>query len=295
MKDERGPWYLITGFILGVGLGLLYSWVISPLEYVDTAPSSLRADFKDRYRVLIAEAYAANGDMNRAQARLALLADEDVNRALAIQAQQTMAEGNFPEEARALGLLAAALGRLPTAPFVMAVVSPTPYFTISPSTTPENTPTVTPSPVIKIVPTHTPTFTQLPELSLTPTQTATPKPSPTPTPTLGAPFVVKDKVVLCDPGLGAPLIQVWVEDVDGKPIPGVEIVIYWVEGEEHFFTGLKPEIGWGYADVLIQAGVDYTLQIASGGEPVSALVAQECTTAGGNRYWGSWNIVFAQP
>ena len=77
MNEERGSWYLLTAVILGIALGLWYSWVGSPAEYVDTAPDSLRTDFKDVYRVTIASAYAATGDIARAKARLALLGDDD--------------------------------------------------------------------------------------------------------------------------------------------------------------------------------------------------------------------------
>ncbi len=87
MKDERGPWYLLTGLILGLGFGLLYSWVISPVRYVDTEPSSLRSDFREQYRALIAVAFLSNGDLPRAKARLALLADLDIAKTIAIQAQ----------------------------------------------------------------------------------------------------------------------------------------------------------------------------------------------------------------
>ena len=74
-QRERGPWYLLTGLIIGVVFGVLYAWLVSPVEYVDTPPASLRADFKDQYRVMIAAAYMANGDLLRARARLDLLQD----------------------------------------------------------------------------------------------------------------------------------------------------------------------------------------------------------------------------
>jgi hypothetical protein len=118
MREERGPWYLLTGLLIGLAFGLAYAWVLSPREYIDNSPASLRADFKDRYRALIAAAYAANGNLPRAQSRLALLRDADTNRVLAEQAQRSLAEGRDPHEAQALGLLAVALGQ------VTPVVSP---------------------------------------------------------------------------------------------------------------------------------------------------------------------------
>jgi len=82
MNDDRGSWYLLTAILLGLGLGLVYSWVISPAEFIDTPPFSLREDYKDRYRASIAAAYMATGNLQRAQARLDLLRDEDPGLAL---------------------------------------------------------------------------------------------------------------------------------------------------------------------------------------------------------------------
>jgi len=110
-EDERGNWYLLTGVVLGIILGILFAWVISPVEYVDTAPESLTNEFKDQYRVLIASAYVANGDLVRAKARLELLDEPDIYLVVAEQAQQMLAEGGSVEEAQALGRLALALGQ----------------------------------------------------------------------------------------------------------------------------------------------------------------------------------------
>ncbi len=110
-EDERGNWYLLTGVVLGIILGILFAWVISPVKYVDTAPESLKDEFKDQYRVLIASAYVANGDLVRAKARLELLDEADIYLVVAEQAQQMLAEGGSVEEAQALGRLALALGQ----------------------------------------------------------------------------------------------------------------------------------------------------------------------------------------
>lgn len=59
--------------LLGLGLGLVYGWVIRPVQYVDTAPSSLRADYRTDYVLMVAEAYQAEGDIDLAAQRLAQL------------------------------------------------------------------------------------------------------------------------------------------------------------------------------------------------------------------------------
>jgi hypothetical protein len=81
---------------------------LNPVVYSNTEPATMRADYKDLYRATIAQAYAATGDLERAESRLALLRDEDPVFILGTQAQQMLADGEA-EDARALALLAAAL------------------------------------------------------------------------------------------------------------------------------------------------------------------------------------------
>lgn len=58
---------------VGIGLGLLYGWVVSPVEYVDTAPETLRADYRADYVLMVAEAYQSEQDINLAMDRLTFL------------------------------------------------------------------------------------------------------------------------------------------------------------------------------------------------------------------------------
>jgi hypothetical protein len=296
--ENRGPWYLLTGVVLGVIFGLVYAWAISPVRYVDTAPVSLRSEFKDQYRTLIAIAYTANGDLPRAEARLKLLGDPDPARMLTIQAQRALVEKRPDTEINALGALALALTQ-----------GGTPVFTPVPlieATTATPTITLSPTPVVvattsALSTSQTSTITSQTAKSTgsttphTPQPTNTPLPTRTPTPTPGAPFVLQDISLVCDQNPGAAMIQVQTRDAAGKPVPGVEVIVSWESGEDHFFTGLKPEIGLGYADYTMTPGVKYTLRLAEGGQPVPDLNASECEGNGGSRYWGAWMLVFAQP
>ena len=101
-------WYLLTGVIIGLLLGLVYALWINPVAYQDSHPASLSKLYKDAYRSMIAQVYAATGNFERAVLRLALLEDEDPVFALGAQAQRTLAEGK-EDEAKALALLASAL------------------------------------------------------------------------------------------------------------------------------------------------------------------------------------------
>jgi hypothetical protein len=305
LRDERGPWYLITGFVLGAVLGVLYAWLVSPVEYVNTSPAAMREDFKGQYRALIASAYVANRDLPRAQARLNLLGDEDVARVLAEQAQHSLAEGGSPEVAQALALLALDLGQGPTpiaevgTPVPTAVLSTTVTPTASSvvktptSTPPETAPGQTEEAVPTAGPTDSPNLTQ--EITRTSQPTSEPLPTRTPSPTPGSPFVLQESTFVCDPEQTEPLIQVLAEDADGAGISGVEVVVSWEGGEDHFFTGLKPEFGPGYADFSMTPGVTYNLRLADGGQTITDLTPAECETSSGSRYWGSWYLLFAQP
>jgi hypothetical protein len=287
MRDERGPWYLLTGLILGVGFGLLYAWVISPVRYVDTEPASLRADFREQYRALIAAAFLSNGDLQRAKARLALLADPDIAKTIAIQAELAQDRAGPDSEKNGLALLATALNS--------GLALSTPVILPSTTPTPEPSSTMTPTPVVVLGETlATLTLgTSLPTRTTAPT--TTPLPSRTPTPTQGAPFTLLEQSLVCDPLIKQPFIQVEAYDAANQPVPGVEIIVISDQGEDRFFTGLKPEISLGYADYLILPGVSYQLRLAEGGDTIPDLVAKECETDAGSRYWGSLKLVFVQP
>jgi hypothetical protein len=303
MRDERGQWYLLTGLVIGAVLGLLYAWLLQPVQYTNTTPASLRADFKDQYRYLIASAYVADGDLVRARARMALLQDQDAYRALAEQAQRMLAAGSSFEQARALGMLAAALqsGEAPPPPAQAQAGD----VTMSPSAPPEANPTETAVPLNTDLPAATPTPGEAaastgeatPTLETFPTliTTGTPPPTRTPTATPGAPYVLSSRQEVCDQNQGEGLIQVFAQDAAGQPVPGVEIIVTWPDGENHFFTGLNPAVSVGYADFSMTPGVTYTLHIAGGGQTVGDLSAKQCDNPDGSTYWGNWRLEFTQP
>ncbi len=281
MNSDRGHWYLITALILGVSLGLLISWVIAPVSLEDTHPSNLRADYKDVYRSLIARAYQANQNLPRAKARLELLGDENPAQALAAQAQRNLAEEGDQEMARILVNLSAALQRTP-AP---EATSPTQTLS-SADVTGEGTPP--PS-------TDTENNTSTPEGTETYT-TRTPLPPPTFTPTDAPPFIVEDQAKLCDPNLTTPLIQVFATNAEGEGVPGVEILISWApDRQERFLTGLKPEIGEGYADFEAEMGVTYTIEVPESGLVIPDVVITECQPDSGDPYPGSYQIYITYP
>jgi len=159
-QERRGSWYILTGVILGLAFGLGYSWMVSPVKYIDAPPYSLREDYKEQYRVLVAVAYLYSGDLLRAQDRLVQLKDADISTTLAMQAQRALAEGHPEEEVRALSLLASALNK---------AIPPT---SVEPTSTPnilQSTPPLAASPTIEL---PAPSATITSTIGLSETQTA---------------------------------------------------------------------------------------------------------------------------
>ncbi|MEE9598917.1 MAG: hypothetical protein V3V66_00490 [Anaerolineales bacterium] len=69
---SRWSLFLIV-LLLGLGLGLLYGWVINPVSYQDTTLDSLRIDYITDYTLMVAEVYHQSNDLEWAMNRLTLL------------------------------------------------------------------------------------------------------------------------------------------------------------------------------------------------------------------------------
>jgi hypothetical protein len=80
--------FSVIAIILGLGLGLFYGWEINPVQFVDTTPASMRADYRADYVLMIAEAFHADHNADLAIHRLASLGS-DPPAAIAVQALQT--------------------------------------------------------------------------------------------------------------------------------------------------------------------------------------------------------------
>jgi len=277
MNERRFPWDILLALILGIALGLGYAWMIAPVQVIDSAPEALRADFKDQYRAVIAASYAANGNLTRAQSRLALLNDADVYQALSAQAQQYLAAGQTRESQQVAQLASALQGLAPT-----------------------NAP---PTPTAPVIATTTQSENSVPLASFTPAETETPlpfytataRPTQTLIPTPGKPFELGSQENICDESLGEGLLQVTVQLTSRRQLPGIELVLSWSGGEEHFFTGFKPDLGNGYADFAMSPGVFYTLRAAEGGAVVPGLTPPTCQAANGGTFFGGIRIVMQRP
>jgi hypothetical protein len=75
MSPQRWLFFSIA-ILVGLGLALLYGWVLSPVEYVDTTPNTLRADFRTDFVLMTAETYQGEQNIENAARRLALLGSQ---------------------------------------------------------------------------------------------------------------------------------------------------------------------------------------------------------------------------
>lgn len=66
----------VVVIIIGIALGLVYGWVISPVEYLDTTPSTLRFDFRTDYVLMVAESFNSSKDADQAIRQLAQISSD---------------------------------------------------------------------------------------------------------------------------------------------------------------------------------------------------------------------------
>lgn len=291
---KRVPWDILLALLVGLGSGLVYAWMISPLGVSNSEPGTLRADFKDQYRSLIAAAYAATGNLPRAQARLALLGDPNSVEALDGQAQRMQASGQSLERADQVVALALALdgkasqenpSDIPASTSTIEDVAP--QVDGAPSDT---SPSSSPETEVQLDLTETPQVIETPTLAVE----STPRPTPTPTTLPGKPFALTGQETICDPNLPNGLLQVLVLNSNRRQIAGVEIDITWDGGEEQFFTGFKPELGNGYADYTMTPNITYSIQLARGSDVAAGITVPTCQSPNGETFLGGIKLTFQQ-
>jgi hypothetical protein len=290
---RRIPWNVLLALFVGLGLGLAYAWVLSPRQVTDAQPGALRADFKDQYRSVVAAAYAATGNLPRAQARLALLGDAHAVEALNAQAQRMRSSSTMSEQFENADLVVALALVLDENNNGAPISTPT----IEVAEQIEDTPTATDLAVASEEPvamTETPVSIETIETQAT-VSPPTPRSTQTLIPTLGAPFELTGQESICDPNLPDGLLQVVASNRNRRQVAGMEIVITWDGGKEQFFTGLKPELGNGYADYIMTPNITYTVQLARGSDVALGITAPTCQTANGTNFFGGIKLTFQQP
>jgi hypothetical protein len=100
---------ILIGLGLGVGLGLLLGWVVWPTEFTDATPVILQDAYRQDYIRMVAAAYAADGELEAAEARLDSLGANGREHLFSLMLESILA-GEDEAEVRRLVQLAAALG-----------------------------------------------------------------------------------------------------------------------------------------------------------------------------------------
>ncbi|HET7010327.1 MAG TPA: hypothetical protein VFI11_06095 [Anaerolineales bacterium] len=106
---------LWLGLALGIAAGLLYGWVLQPVELYDTAPSSLREDYRTDYVLMVAEAYGVEADRTQAVVRLAALGPQPPIEFVESAIAYATANGFAAQDIERLSRLARGLGTAPPA------------------------------------------------------------------------------------------------------------------------------------------------------------------------------------
>lgn len=294
---KRPHIWLLVGLALGLAAGLVYTWVLNPVEFYDTYPPLMREDFRRDWIRMTGLAYGNDGDLERARLRLKDLSRGEIQDALAQTLDAAVDSGRPLPALRRLAALARDYGvdsaavRIYTAEEVR-LPTPAPTSTATPS------PTVTPT---AIAPTPTPT-------PMGPTATATPEPIltpiphvilPTPTP-LPPPYAITQTLESClpEPHIAVSLTQNITITVRGREqrqvvgLPGREVWLLWPGGADRAFTGLRPAQGLGYADFVVEPQQSYNLYIETPtGAPLATLQVAPCVTAEGENGWSAWLVI----
>ena len=296
---RRFFWSVLLALLVGMGLGLVYSWSISPKRINNADPVSLRADFKDQYRSMIAAAYQATGNLPRAQARISLLNDSDPVEALNAQAQRMLASSETFEQADQVAALASALDENSGQERLSGIPLSTPTVEVLNNLGNTFTPTLPPPPSdVPVLLTETSPSLETQPVVMETQPTATediPRPTSTPTSLPGEPFALSGQETICDANLPDGLLQVLVLNPNRRQVAGIEIVLTWDGGKEQFFTGLKPELGNGYADYVMTPDTTYIVQLARGSDVALGIIAPTCQSPDGETFLGSIKLTFQQP
>ncbi|MFK7805209.1 MAG: hypothetical protein AB8G95_26490 [Anaerolineae bacterium] len=278
----------IIALLGGIGLAIWLAWTVFPLNPPVGSPAVFRDEFQRDYLYMTSEALAQTGDWEQAKARLDILQMDDLPQMVVLELESYLREGRSAEDVRHMARLAQSLGAEGAALDLFA-------------------PTTAAQPVTELAPISTPTrIGEFSGAEAADVATATPTLLPTPTsivpPTstpisvdelvnsqLAYQLVSQEEVCIVDE---EPIeIEVFVQDVDGEGVPGEKVLVSWDAGTDLFVTGLKREVGAGYADFTMSAGISYSAELVSGSNRVGGLIIGSCEEGAGQT---GWRLVFEE-
>ncbi len=276
---------VIVGLLLGFVGGLIFTWFIAPLEYVDTYPPMLDFKYRQEWIRMAAWSYGLEDNWERTQIRLLNLSTAEVGATAADVLDRATAQGQSVEILQRIAKLASAYGA--SGPGVALFGQAGADLVGTPAAPPLILPSLTP-------------------LRPTPAATQTPRPVPTATPTPSSlvlpPYRIVSQTLTCDT---EPIIAVSVEvsrtvTVRGRPVqeqvglPMREVWLIWDNGADRAITGLRPERGLGYADFDVAPGRSYNLYVDTpSGLPILTVQVEPCPPDEGTG-WVSRSLVLRE-
>ncbi|MBN1487600.1 MAG: hypothetical protein JW981_08155 [Anaerolineae bacterium] len=285
---KKGGLLLLIGVVLGVAAGLTYAWVLNPVQYYDSYPAMLQADYRREWIAISVWAYSSQGNMARTQLRLKDLPMEEVQAGIAGVLDTAVAAGRPVQMLQRIAKLAQTYGVDTPAVQVYAnsnLLAITPY----PSITAEVAlPTPTSTPILQPVALPAPTATPIIFI-------------PTPTQVFTTPYYVQVLTYTCvaQPQIGVTVMEAVTQTVRGRerleqePLPGVSVWLLWDEGAERGVTGFKPEQGMGYVDFDVVPQQRYNLYVGMpGGLSLSTLEVRRCDSV--TTTWEQWSLVIVK-
>ncbi|MEO0561505.1 MAG: hypothetical protein AAF125_05305 [Chloroflexota bacterium] len=272
---------LLIGLIIGGGLGLYYTWNINPIVEVSTRPAQLATEPRGRYMAAVALSFSFDSDLTSTLNRLLTITDsgapfEEMASTACEMVQRGHANSNTGfREIRSMVTLYQLQGQTGCADEVVLVGSAPTQEVVVVLPTPTEAPPATKTPTV--APTRFPTAT---------VQVAV----PTSVPVQG--YVLINVATFCDTEISG-VIEVYVQNFNGTGIPGEPVRVRWQDGEDIFYTGLKPERGAAYADFQMERDVAYNVDMPDRSDPSGRqLVATPCTTENGESAVTSYRVVF---
>jgi len=260
--------YFLAGMLAGLIAGVLLAWAWEP-GAVQVNPAGLKPEVREQWAVLAAMAYAADGDLDLAQSRLALLGGQP-REIVAPLAEQYISQFKPESQRRSLAKLAMALG---ADSVNLRVYGSTPVATAARPAA------------------------GLPTATAAATAPGAPRATPSATPARTIYRLFEQTRIACDRDKTAPhgRILVYVQDSTGKGLAGVRLRVQWADGQDLFFTGLK-NADPGYADFDMQAGRSYSVQVADGISPAASgldtdQLQPDCPNDG-KAHYRAWRLIF---
>lgn len=289
----------VVGLLLGLVGGLIYTWFVRPLQYVDTYPPMMSARYRQDWIRMAVWSYAQEDNWDRTQTRLLHLPTSEVAAMSAEILEHAAAQGQAAETLQRIARLATAYGA--TGPGIDVYADEGAGQGIAP-------------PVGVTHPTPTAAL-----VGRTPTTeaTATPRPRPSPTAVAGTSqgagatveagvpldsFTIVSQTLSCEP---EPYLAISLElsrtvEIRGREVqqqvglPMREIWLIWDGGADRAITGLRPRKGLGYADFTVEPGRVYNLYVDSpSGRPILTLQVEPCPPSEGPG-WVSRTLVLSE-